>query len=58
MIFDSLDKSIPYTGLGHNIASTLKFLLENDLVPLPTERIEIKGDPLYDLPRLTCAKGV
>jgi YhcH/YjgK/YiaL family protein len=49
MIFDTLDNHARYAGLGHNLPTALKFLLENDLTSLPVGRMDIDGDNLYVL---------
>ncbi len=49
MIFDTLDHSAHYAGLGDRIRTALKFLQDTDLSALPVGRIDIDGDNLYAL---------
>lgn len=58
MIFDTLDNHARYDGLGHNLPTALRFLLENDLASLPLGRIEIDGDNLFALVQEYTTKSV
>lgn len=49
MIFDTLDHSMHYAGLGDRLRTALKFLQDTDLSALPVGRTEIDGDNLFAL---------
>ena len=49
MIYDTLDNSNCYVGLGERFADAFKFLKETNFFDMPTGRFELQGDDLYAL---------
>lgn len=49
MIFDTLENSFRYSGLGHPLHDALNYLNKTELTAIPVGRIDLDGDNLYVL---------
>lgn len=57
MIFDSIENSGLYFGLGEKFQKALEFLKNTDFENLPLDKIEIDGDNVFALPQKYVTKN-
>jgi YhcH/YjgK/YiaL family protein len=58
MIFDSIENSHLYNGLGDDFQKAFNFLKSTELENIPLEKIEIDGEKVFAIPQKYSTKDV